>query len=450
VKRVSASASAVDHVTPYDRFAWSDTQIEEWLVSGAQREALGDYFGPAEYRSMVALARRARTAPLNADAPRVLIVPGIMGSQLGLTRPAPLPNDIVWLDPMDIQLGRLGVLRLPAGAPIVPLGAVLFSYLRLKLYLRAAGFAVEFHDYDWRLPVAESGRALAEKLRAARPARCALVAHSMGGLVSRAALALPATDHVERLVLLGTPNGGSFAAVQAVRGTYAVVRRVARLATDASAESLAAEIFSTFPSLYELLPAGPGAGDTDLFDEHAWPTSGPRPRAALLQQARALHGQLASADGRFAVIAGVGVATVTAIARRGDEFLYTVTRRGDGTVPAASAELPGTRCAYAARVAHSDLTRDPRVAAAVVDLLRHGLTRRLPGRWASSSRARARVSDRELRRTQVDKVDWGALTPTERRLFLQNLNEPPHLRLRVPGAAARGAHSPRRARRRTA
>jgi pimeloyl-ACP methyl ester carboxylesterase len=283
----------------------------------------------------------------------------------------------------------------------------------------------------------ESGRALAEKLSAVRPARCALVAHSMGGLVARAALALPGTGHVERVVLLGTPNGGSFAAVQALRGTYAVVRKIARLAPEASAESLAAEIFSTFPSLYELLPAETGTRNTDLLDERSWPASEPRPRAPLLQAARALKGQLAPADQRFAVIAGVGVATVTAVARRGDQFLYTVTRRGDGTVPAASAELPGIRCAYAARVAHSDLTREPRVAAAVADLLLRGTTARLPGRWSSASRARAKVSDRELQRTQVEKVDWGALTPGERRVFLQELNEPPRLRLRVPGTARR-------------
>jgi pimeloyl-ACP methyl ester carboxylesterase len=444
---VSARDSALDHVTPYDRFAWGDTQIEEWLANGAQREALTDYFGPGEYRSMAALARRARAAPLNTAAPRVLIVPGIMGSQLGLLRPRPLPNDIVWLDPMDVQLGRLAVLRLPEAAPVVPLGVVLFSYLRLKLSLRAAGFAAELHDYDWRLPVVESGRALAEKLSAVRPARCALVAHSMGGLVARAALALPGTDHVERVVLLGTPNGGSFAAVQALRGTYAVVRKVARLAPEASAESLAAEIFSTFPSLYELLPAETGTRNTDLLDERAWPTSAPRPRPPLLQAARALKGQLAPADRRFAVIAGVGVATVTAVARRGNQFLYTVTRRGDGTVPAASAELPGTRCVYAARVAHSDLTREPRVAAAVADLLLRGTTARLPARWRSASRARAQVSDHDLQRTQVEKVDWGALAPTERRVYLQELNEPPRLRLRVPGTPERARRGVRRKRR---
>ena len=262
----------LDHVTPYDRFASVESQIEQWLASGARRRELSDYFGPTEYRRLAALARRADATRLPERALRVLIVPGIMGSQLGLTRPAPLPHDIVWLDPLDIQRGRLAALRLPAPARVVPLGVVLFSYLRLKLYLRARGFAVDFHDYDWRLPIAHSGHVLAEKLRALRTAPLAIVAHSMGGLVSRAALALPETRHVERLVLLGTPNCGSFAAVQALRGTYAVVRKVARLAQQASAESLAAEVFSTFPSLYELLPWGTcSVAGSDLFDAQGWP-----------------------------------------------------------------------------------------------------------------------------------------------------------------------------------
>jgi len=439
---VSSADPLPDHVTPYDRFAWSDTQIEEWLAGGAHRRELAAYFGSAEHRGLAALARRARAAPVADPQLRVLIVPGIMGSQLGLKRAAPLPHDILWLDPIDIHRGRLAALRLPADAPIVPLGVVLFSHLRLKLYLRAHGFAAEFHDYDWRLPVIASGRSLAERLRALAPARIAIVAHSMGGLVSRAALALEGTGHVERLVLLGTPNCGSFAAVQALRGTYAVVRKVARLAARDSAEALAAEVFGTFPSLYDLLPSGDCAGAANLFDAHAWPASGPRPRPALLQAALAAHAQLAPADERFAVIAGVGEETVTAIARRGDDFLYTLTRHGDGTVPVASAVLAGACTAYA-RVAHSDLTRDPVVAAAVVDLIRRGTTVRLPRRWASASRARARVSDRQLRRTHAQKVDWAALTPEERRLFLENLNEPPHLRLRVP-PARRGRRRRRR------
>ena len=436
---VLADDSLLDHVTPYDRLAWSDTQVEEWLASGTRRRELTDYFGPTEYRALAALARRARAARAAPGALHVLIVPGIMGSQLGLARPEPLPNDILWLDPLDIQRGRLAALRMPSAAPIVPLGVVLFSYLRLKLHLRAQGFAVEFHDYDWRQPVAHSGQALAAKLQALRPERVAIVAHSLGGLVSRAALARSDTRHIERLVLLGTPNRGSFAAVQALRGTYAVVRKVACLALQASAESLATDVFSTFPSLYELLPfASGGLTGTNLFDARTWPAAGPQPHPDLLQAARSLPQQLAPPDERFAIIAGVGEETVTALRLRGAEFVYTLTRGGDGTVPLASALLPGVRSACAP-VAHSDLTRDPGVAAAVVDLLRSGRTTRLPTRCQSRARARAQVGDGELRGTHTEKVDWAALTPGERRLFLENLNEPPHLQLRVPrGSRRRG------------
>jgi pimeloyl-ACP methyl ester carboxylesterase len=424
--------TTTDHVTPYDRFARSDAQIESWLARGIRRAELTAYFGAAEYRALAALARRAAAARIADPKLRVLIVPGIMGSQLGLLRTAPLPHDILWLDPIDIQTGRLAALRLPQASTVVPLGVVLFSYLRLKLSLRAHGFAVDFHDYDWRVPVAQSGHALAARLHGLAPARVALVAHSMGGLVSRAALALPGTSHVERLVLLGTPNGGSFAAVQALRGTYAVVRKVARIAGEASAETLAQEVFNTFPSLYDLLPAGDWAGGTQLFDAAAWPQSGPTPRPALLRSALAARAQLAPADARFMVIAGVGKETVTAVTRRRDDFIYTLTRHGDGTVPVVSAQLSGAVSAYA-RVAHSDLTRDVQVTATIVDFLRRRKSARLPGKWSGASRARTQVSDRQLRRSHTEKVDWAALTPQARRQFLETLNEPPHLQLRVPG-----------------
>jgi hypothetical protein len=192
---------------------------------------------------------------------------------------------------------------------------------------------------------------------------------------------------------------------------------------------LTGEVFSTFPSLYDLLP--PGNPRLDLLDAAAWPSGGPQPRRELLVRSRLDRARLAPADARFATVSGTGQPTVTAIARRGADFVYTLTRSGDGTVPVASSLLPGAP-GFFARAAHSDLTRDPQVAAAVADLLRRGTTTRLPRRYASASRAEAQVSDAQLRRTQVEKVDWGELSAESRREFLQNLNEPPRLALRAP------------------
>ncbi len=308
---------------------------------------------------------------------------------------------------------------------------MLYSYLRLKLHLRVAGWDAVIHDYDWRLGIDDLGRAFADRLRAEAANSLMIVAHSMGGLVARAALAQPGLEAVRRVILMGTPNFGSFAPVQALRGTYAVVRKIARLVKATSAEAMAGQVFNTFPSLYHMLPVAGRTGNPDLFDPSQWPQSGPQPKADLLRAARSLNSRLAQPDERFAVIVGVGEETVTAVSRRNDEFVYTITRRGDGTVPAVSGELPGAVTHYAS-VAHSELTRDREVAAAVIDLLSDGKTARLPTRWNGRSRAEARISDRQLRRTHTEKVDWAGLEPEQRRIFLQNLNEPPTLKLRVP------------------
>lgn len=420
----------IDHITPYDKFAWSDTDIERMLITGEHDRDLAAYFGETEYRQLAELARHATSVPLPADAPRVFVVPGIMGSQLGLKRQPPLPHDILWLDPIDIQVGRLSALHLTEGGPIVPLGVVLYSYLRLKLNLRASAFAPVLYDYDWRLSIEQLGAALADRIRSEQTDNIMIVAHSMGGLVSRAALTQPGMQKVTRLVMLGTPNFGSFAPLQALRGTYSVVRKIACLAATGTSESLASQIFNSFPSLYQMLPTAEYNGCPDLFNRAEWPRSGPRPKANLLRLGRALHRKLAKADDRMATIVGVGEETVTGVSRRRDDFLYTISRHGDGTVPALSAALPGARNYYST-TSHSDLTRDVTIAAAVTDLLRTGKTQRLPSKWKSHSSASAQISDRQLRRMHTEKVDWAALTPDERLRFLDNLNEPPKLKLRV-------------------
>jgi pimeloyl-ACP methyl ester carboxylesterase len=427
---VSRQGPITQHITPYDRFAWSDVAVERMLVSGEQRQELAAYFGDGEYVDLVRLARKAERVRASDANPHVMVVPGILGSQLGIARQKPLPNDVLWLDPIDIQVGRLRLLGLDAGAPIIPLGVVLYSHLKLRLRLRAAGFAVTFHDYDWRLGIEESGASFAERLREQSSRRLAIVAHSMGGLVSRAALTLPGTQHVERVVLLGTPNQGSFAPVQVLRGTYATVRKIARLDGATTVERLTEEVFNSFPSLYQMVPAAGRRGVPDLLDPRAWPESGPPLRLSLLERARRFREGLPAADQRFAAIAGVGQETVTSASKGRDGFAYTVTRHGDGTVPANCAALDGAHT-YFTRTAHSDLTRDARVASAIVDILRKGSTRRLPTRWSSRSRAEARVTDQALRREHTGKVDWASLTPVERRDFLQSLNEPLKLRLRV-------------------
>src|SRR5690606_26702536 len=83
--------------------------------------------------------------------------------------------------------------------------------------------------------------------------RVSIVAHSMGGLVARAALAAGAP--MRRLIMLGTPNFGSFAPIAALRATNDAVRKAGWLDMGNSAEELASEVFNTFPGLTQMLPA---------------------------------------------------------------------------------------------------------------------------------------------------------------------------------------------------
>lgn len=421
---------ASEHITPYDKLAFSDVEAEALLASGEHRQELTAFFGDREYGELQYLARRAAKASAKPGRERVLVVPGIMGSQLGFDRAAPLPRDLLWVDPADISAGRLRALRIGA-APVRSMGVVLHSYLRLRLHLVANGFEVDCFDYDWRLGIDELGKLLAQRIEADARGPVHLVAHSMGGLVSRAALSLPARRKVRQVVLLGSPNEGAFAGVQAVRGTYPVVRKLARLDARTSAEQLAEEVFNTFPSLYHLLPT-PGHTPIDLFDPAQWPSQGPRPSAELLRAARETRTVLAKANDKYSVIVGTGQPTVTGIERIDDDFVYTVTPHGDGTVPVASARLEGAHHYYVA-CAHSELTRDPLVASAVIDILKTGGTRRLARRWSARNRASGRISDSALRLTHTEKVDLTTLDPDARRQFMQTLNEPPPLRLRTPG-----------------
>jgi hypothetical protein len=414
---------AAAEISIYDRMWHSDAELCAFLAQGRARRELTAAFGVPEYALLAALARKAAVAP-RRHAESVYLLPGIMGSQLGMARAAGAPADLLWLDPQDIIAGTLTRLRLPDAAGLGPLGAIPYSYLALQLRLRAAGFAVTVHDYDWRQDLEELASAFAARLRADPAPAIFLVAHSMGGLIARRALQASEFARVRRLVTLGTPHGGSFGAAQAIRGTYPVVRRLAALDRLHDAEFLAARVFSTFPSLHQMLPPpGPGLS-LDLFDADNWPQSGPRPDPRLLAAGRTFAARLPASEPRCIAICGTQQRTVTSMRLAADDFLYQVSDAGDGTVPLASAQLAGSDNYYV-RCEHSALPRSATVARAVLELLRHGRTTRLVAQPGPRTARTVTVSDRQLRTTWSEKVDWAALAPALHRSYLNQLNQPP-------------------------
>ena len=438
IHSVNHPGGPAEHITPYDRLALDEATLVSLLASPTRNDALLDYFGAELHSELVKLARTTTRRKRAAPGRRVYLLPGIMGSQLGFVRGAQRPDDILWLDPIDIAFGRLTELKLRGGSRIVALGAMSYTYLKMTLSLRKAGFDAVLLDYDWRRDIATLGKLLAERIASDGKDDVALIGHSMGGLVARAALTHAAGARVSQLLMLGTPNSGSLAAVQALRGTYSVVRKIAMLDLRHDAEFLAREVFASFPGLHELLPAGNAVSDFDLFDREMWPAKGPGPDSTLLGAAAGLAQRMAPADARFSMVVGCNRTTATGVALRDGDFEYEYSLQGDGTVPIELARLAGARHSYV-ECGHSDMPLSARVIAGVVDLLGTGATQRFAASPPVKRGALTRVRDTELRAQYLGKVDWPHMTPEQRRLFLDTLNEPPqgrpHRRPQRPVAA---------------
>ena len=343
-----------------------------------------------------------------------------MGSRLGYRAQRGRRSDIIWVDPGALAAGRLTELALAGHSRVCALGVQTFMYLKLKLALERAGFDVRFHAYDWRQDVLALGAQLLDRIRADRKRSVSIVAHSMGGLVARAAMCSDPQQTIARLIMLGTPNFGSFATVLALRGAYPPVHKIAMLDHEHDADAHAQRVFATFTGLYQLLPAPERLAGLDLRRASTWPLHGPRPRVSGLKRSAGYRLHLAPADARCTVIAGVGQPTVTAMRRRGGEFEFEITDSGDGTVPLSLALLAGARTYYV-NEGHTELPSNSRVVAAVLDLLARGSTRRLTQRRPVSRAAPRRVRERDLRSSTTLAHHWRDLSATTQRELLEGI-----------------------------
>ena len=405
-------------------FTLGPEALERALLTGESRGLLEDYFGAEAYGQLRDLSRDAGTRSTRGG-PRVLILPGIMGSTIAKPGLLHIP-DVLWLNPLAIAAGRLVELALDGRSSAFGAnGVILLAYLKLKLRLKIAGFDADFHPYDWRRSLREAGAVLADTIQKdSRPV--SLVAHSMGGLVARAALP-KAGEKVARLIMLGTPNYGSFAPAQVIRGTYDVVQKVAAVDLKHDATELCNQVFSTFPGLYEMLPSPEKFTAINLYDRSAWPKTGPQPRANLLSGVKPVIDLLAPADDRFFLIAGVNQDTVVGIHLKDGEFEYEVSPDGDGTVPlsfARQANIPEDQVYYVEE-GHGSLPNNGSVESAAIDLLASGKTSALSNVRPPSHRAARIVTESQIRAMAIRAPGPGELGSADYRRLLDAVAAPP-------------------------
>lgn len=362
--------------------------------STEEERALRVHLGDERYERMHALALRQVRAGRRQD-PRgnVVVLHGIMGSELSLF-PHGLDGHRLWLDALRMARGALLQLGLShdllagglGGWDVRATGLLKRHYGQLLLSL-AREWKVRAFWYDWRKDL----RIAADHLHAQisdwfgpeEPVH--LVTHSMGGLVARTFVARyperwarmrdPDGRRGGRIVMLGTPNHGSFAIPQVLAGIEPLVRRLALLDLRHSLEELL-PVFASFPGLYQQLPS-PKTAELEFFyqPESYAPLAVP---AHLLKQARESHALLEPVvDGsRMVYVAGYGYLTPAALtvpARMNDLRAYKLTLEGDGRVSHALGLLHGVPTFYVAE-RHGDLPSNDRVLAALTELLESGGT----------------------------------------------------------------------------
>jgi pimeloyl-ACP methyl ester carboxylesterase len=211
-------------------------------------------------------------AALASPSQPVIVVPGIVGSRLCEANADGTAGKQLWGAGL-FYLGRLPQLALPIDPAepekkIIPCGLLdsfgvlgpfdVDVYTGLVDFLKSAGYRqgvdLFVFDYDWRRSNFDTAALLRAKVAEVKAktgkAKVAIVAHSMGGIVSRAYLhSLGGAADVETMVFFGTPHQGAPQVLRTADKGWGSLPNWIVGGTDAIRETL----FS-WPSVFELLP----------------------------------------------------------------------------------------------------------------------------------------------------------------------------------------------------
>lgn len=304
-----------------------------------------------------------------------ILIPGIMGSVLELNGEVVWPGSILELRLPYRKMDKLMQPGLNA-TDVIRRVSISTQYQGLIDDLARCGFVetdnpktLYVFPYDWRKDNAESAGKLADLADQAvtqgGATELSLIAHSMGGLISRYFLesgdfaGRPGLAAVTRLLTLGTPHRGAPLALSAALGKekrlFLNADQVHQLVSD-----------PRYPSLYQLLPP-PGEpfawdedkeakfGEVDIYDKDVAETLGLV--AKNLKSAKDFHAKLdmgkrPRSQGkpvRYFFFAGTRQTTISSVnVLKVDATLFEVRKTeledaGDGTVPVWSATVTGVQ-----------------------------------------------------------------------------------------------------------
>lgn len=397
-----------------------------------EERVLRAHLGDDRYQRMHGMALRKSMRAARPVAGNLVVLHGIMGSELtSFDRSGAAEH--IWVKILRLIAGRLGLLHLSDDGrtelegqhDVRATGILKRHYGEILLWL-GENWNVRAFWYDWRKDLTLAADALAAQISGWFDDRSPvhLVAHSMGGLVARTFIKRHPRRWASmwdkegkgsrggRLVMLGTPNHGSFAILHVITGLEGTVRNLATVDLLHSRTDLL-KILNSFVGSYQMLPS-------PLMMKNVEPLYKAETYGALnvpqrhLTNARKHHDALQDVvDGeRMFYVAGYGKPTFSDIRdmQHIDKLdAYDITWDGDGRVPHALGLLKGVDTYYVEEE-HGALPSNASVLTAIEGLLASGSTSAL-GKQAPASRARTRGALRETQR-EIER----ALEQDEKRL----------------------------------
>ena len=425
--------------------------------------------GPLSWAGQDASGHRAarRSAPdgkVAGGRPAVFVLPGILGSHLKAG------DKRIWLSLRLI--GGLSRLRYqPGGADgVEPDGPIGSLYDDLMDYLAATHEVIPF-SFDWRRPIQDESRRLADAVDKVLNARgttgqpVRIVAHSMGGVLARTMqLERPRTferlmaREGARLLMLGTPNGGSWAPMQVLSGDDTFGNALASFGSplrDRQARQMMAQMPGFLQLQADLLDpklaldraetwATLASDDLKRVQENNWwhRYAGEQDEAAyawgvpsqdVLDQACALRlrldrqrdSKLKDHADKIVLVVGRAKFTPDGYEWGNDGFVYlNATDGGDGRVPLPCALLPGVRT-WMLDAEHGSLPSAAGAFAAYADLLEKGDTTLLEELVAPTSHGGGGAAPVRHERSRPSRAVQVATPATsEADVFARRLTDP--------------------------
>ena len=394
-----------------------------------EEKALRAHLGDERYQRMHSMALRRKVSRSVAGEPNrnVVVIHGIMGAELSISSNGGA-GDLTWVNPFRILRGWLDRLRLsPDGRSeanpkfTVTATSIMKRYYGELLLALAENWKVKDFFFDWRKDLDLAADSLNTMLGTwfENEAPVHIVAHSMGGLVARTFIkkypkrwrtmwdqAGKGKDG-GRLIMLGTPNYGSFSIPQVITGVEGLVRKLAMLDIRHNRTQLLGT-FNSFVGSYQMLPSPEEMSNIkDLYNSGTYSPFDANVPQQHLDRAREHHQWLRDVvdPERMVYVAGYDQPTYSDISdwsKLDTTKGYSMTLDGDGRVPHRLGLLKtpdGSQVTtYYIKEDHGNLSTNATILGALDQLLETGETKDLLQRPAR----RAVKPNEEVLRAQYE------------------------------------------------